>query len=192
MTIFSATARAGTDAERCFANAVGFRSVWASSKRPTQDLHDPLIVSGTFALREIHSMWPKQLHRPSLPKKETYAAAPAFYRLREVVRICALSRSTMPGAEPKNPPQVTLVLAVTLCALTRGTRAGTRSGQTAWRNRTTDNLGESNHRRYRAGPEGVKPFDLNRCDDRLTRHPLPRPGHFGMEVCVLRGLRQLD
>jgi prophage regulatory protein len=40
-------------------------------------------------------MWPMQFPRPNLPKKETSTAAPAFYRLRDVVRICALSRSTI-------------------------------------------------------------------------------------------------
>jgi len=36
-----------------------------------------------------------QIHRPSIPKTQTSTVAPAFYRLLDVVRICALSRSTI-------------------------------------------------------------------------------------------------
>jgi prophage regulatory protein len=36
-----------------------------------------------------------QIHRPIIPKRQVDAVAPAFYRLRDVVRICALSRSTI-------------------------------------------------------------------------------------------------
>ena len=55
-------------------------------------------------------MWPMQLHRPSLPKKEPSNAAPAFYRLRDVVRICAISRSTIYRriAEGTFPKQIRL------------------------------------------------------------------------------------
>lgn len=55
-------------------------------------------------------MWPLQLHRPSLPKKENGNVVPAFYRLRDVVRICAISRSTIYRriAEGTFPQQVQL------------------------------------------------------------------------------------
>jgi len=51
-----------------------------------------------------------QIHRPSIPKRQPCAVAPAFYRLRDVVRICALSRSTIYRriAEGTFPSQVRL------------------------------------------------------------------------------------
>jgi prophage regulatory protein len=36
-----------------------------------------------------------QLHRLLLPAKPSSTAMPAFYRIRDVTRICALSRSTI-------------------------------------------------------------------------------------------------
>lgn len=73
-------------------------------------LHSRLIVSSEFELPAIDSMWPTQLYRPSLPEKETSNAAPAFYRLRDVVRICAISRSTIYRriAEGTFPQQIRL------------------------------------------------------------------------------------
>lgn len=51
-----------------------------------------------------------QLHRLRLPAKLSSTAVPAFYRLREVTRICALSRSTIYRriAEGTFPAQIRL------------------------------------------------------------------------------------
>jgi predicted DNA-binding transcriptional regulator AlpA len=42
-----------------------------------------------------HSTPRMLFHRPSLPKAAPSNAVPAFYRLRDVIRISALSRSTI-------------------------------------------------------------------------------------------------
>jgi prophage regulatory protein len=51
-----------------------------------------------------------QLHRLLLPAKPSSTAVPAFYRLRDVTRICALSRSTIYRriAEGTFPAQIRL------------------------------------------------------------------------------------
>jgi prophage regulatory protein len=57
---------------------------------------DFAIVCRTFTpCPNVCSRSPMQIHRPIIPKRQVDAVAPAFYRLRDVVRICALSRSTI-------------------------------------------------------------------------------------------------
>jgi prophage regulatory protein len=96
--------------ERCVTCADCFHGSRAGDEWRGQNLHDPLIVSGSLECGISSPMWPTQLHRPSLPKKESRNVAPAFYRLRDVVRISALSRSTIYRriAEGTFPRQVRL------------------------------------------------------------------------------------
>ena len=101
--------RAQTNQAESFFSGLRRWKYGVSHEWRARNLHDPLIVSSTFELPVIDSMWSTQLHRPSIAKKETSNAAPAFYRLRDVVRICAISRSTIFDALVRTPGHSGLV-----------------------------------------------------------------------------------
>ena len=101
--------RAQTNEAESFFSGLRRWKYGVSHEWRARNLHDPLIVSSTFELPVIDSMWSTQLHRPSIAKKETSNAAPAFYRLRDVVRICAISRSTIFDALVRTPGHSGLV-----------------------------------------------------------------------------------